>query len=368
MIPRVRPAIEAMQEYQVTSQDVWRIREVRGVLKLDWNESPESYEIVRKRLMTLLTQAGCINWYPDVSAIDLCKAIAHRVGVSPLQVLAFGGSDVALETVARVYLDPGDSVCVPQPGYDNFRVYAESCGARVVSVGVGSSPFEFSVEQFIAALLSVKQPKAIYLINPNNPLGYLLSIEQIKAVLEHFPDSVVLLDEAYIEFADSEASAVGLVRSHENLFVFRSFSKAFGMAGLRLGYLVSDQRNLSQVKKLRNGKNVSMFAQVAGEALLKNMEVVNRHVAKVIAGKKYFIQKFTGMGGSVLDGAGNFSLIRVPKPQEVMFRLKAAGIYARDRSQIPGLAGTIRITFGYPEHMDRVLKVFREMPAECWRE
>ncbi len=364
------PHIEALEEYAVTSQDVWRIEDPRAagrVLKLDWNEAPAVHEIVRERLAEFLARPGSINWYPDVAALDLSKAIAEYLGLSPLQVLPFGGSDVALETVARTYLGPGDQVALVHPGYDNFRIYAESCGARIHRVVPGPDPLTFSMSAFIGAIRALGPVRLIYLIQPNNPVGYLAGRAELIALLQAFPDTAVIVDEAYIEFADGEPTAAPLIAQFDNLFVGRSFSKAFGMAGLRLGYVVSHHRNLAHLRKLRNGKNLTMFAQIAGTALLQNIALVRQHVERVKAGRRSFTEAFRARGGTILDSQGNFALLRVADPQEVIFRLKLEGIYVRDRSTMRGLEGMLRLTFGPPEVMARVLTAFETMPAGLWQ-
>lgn len=366
--PQPTPAVLALREYAVTSQEVWREAGSAERLKLDWNEATVSHDVVRLRLVEFLSQHGAINWYPDVAALDLSKALAAAMGVSPLQVLAFGGSDVALETIARTYLSPGDSVAIVQPGYDNFRVYAESCGARTVPVAPGDSLLECDVKQFISRVYASGPVKLVYVVNPNNPVGYLIPRDGIRRILEAFPAAGVIIDEAYVEFAAGEdASSVQLVGEYPNLFVTRSFSKAFGLAGLRLGYVASHQQNLRHIRKLRNGKNLSMFAQVAALALLEQPQIIHHHIAQVLEGRALFLKRYREMGGCAFDSHANFVLLRVAKPQEVIIGLRRAGIFVRDRSSLPSLEQTIRVTMGYPAEMRRVLSAFAGIPAEYWR-
>ena len=181
--------VERLEEYAVTSQDVWRIDDPRAagrVLKLDWNESPAVHDLVKQRLIEFLARPGAVNWYPDVAALDLSKAIAGFLGLSPMAVLPFNGSDVALETVARTFLAPGDDVVLVHPGYDNFRIYAESCGARIHRVVPGPDPLTFAMDVFIERIRALGPVKLIYLIQPNNPVGYLASKEQITSLRPPF--------------------------------------------------------------------------------------------------------------------------------------------------------------------------------------
>jgi len=151
------PFIAKMKEYKVTPQEVWHTSKSDGLMKLDWNESTSTPDIVRDALVFFLQKPGAIDWYPYVTALRLTNKIASRLGVSPMQILVSCGYDTALDAIARTYLFPGDMVQVVYPGYDNFRIYAESCGATVPkSVHVSSNSFASS---FLDASLSATKWK-----------------------------------------------------------------------------------------------------------------------------------------------------------------------------------------------------------------
>jgi len=358
--------IRNLESYTVTSQDVWKHKDNNSSLKLDWNESTVVNKIVQKRLIEFFRSYGSINWYPDVEARSLTKKISKFLDCSPMQVLVFGGSDVALDSIARTFLTIGDNVSLVHPSYDNFRVYAESCGAQVLKINGIVKDGLFDIGQFIDELTNISRLRMIYLINPNNPIGYLIPKDSITKILNTFPNTAVVIDEAYIEFAGMSNSSANLVNEYDNLLVCRSFSKAFGIAGLRLGYVVSNQKNLNYLKKVRNGKNVSMSAQIAGETLLDNLDEVKKHIIKINDSKEWFSNQLNSLGINYLDGHANFVLVKVKKPQEVLINLKRNGIFIRDRSYIEGLDNYLRITIGYREQMQKVLKVLKESP-ELWK-
>ncbi len=358
--------IQQFDEYHVTSQDVWRVDDSSRYLKLDWNESTVASEVVRRKLIEFLQKPGSINWYPDISSLKLSKSIASYLKLSPLQILPFGGSDVALETMVRTYVTTGDRVGVVVPGYDNFRVYAEACGATVHGIATGPGN-TFKMEDFMSRLEVSPDWKIIYLINPNNPLGYFIPLSDIRKILERYPSTAVIVDEAYIEFMPDGSSAATMIEEFDNLFVMRSFSKAFGLAGLRLGYIASAHQNLIHVNKLRNGKNISMFAQLAGQALLDNIRLIDDHVKAIRAAREWFIKTYRGLNGDAWESNANFVVIRVLNPQEVIVGLKAQGIYVRDRSSIQGMENCVRITIGYKEEMMRVVDAFQRISPEYWR-
>ncbi|TPV94255.1 MAG: histidinol-phosphate aminotransferase family protein [Myxococcales bacterium FL481] len=355
-----------LAEYQVTSQEVWHVPDSSQHLKLDWNESSHCSEIVCQALVKFLQRPGAINWYPDVSARRLTTQISTFTGAKPRQILPFGGSDVALETLVRAYVGSDHHVAVVAPGYDNMRLYADACGATVHAIHVGADG-KFSLDSFRHGLDVMPQPRLIYVINPNNPIGYRISISDIETLLRSFPNTVVVVDEAYVEFVGEHASACRLVDQYDNLFVARSFSKAFGLAGLRLGYLVSAAGNIAHLNKIRNGKNVSMLAQVAGVALLERTDVLEEHVAAVVQAREWFVDAFRSRGGCAWESEANFVVVRVGDPAAVLRALSASRIYLRDRSSVPGMAGCLRITVGYRADMERVLAELVALPAELWQ-
>lgn len=361
------PHVAALQEYEVTSQDVWTRSDLEQTLKLDWNESTQVSQTAKRALRHFLDKPGALNWYPDVGATVVTKKLSERLGLSPLEILVFGGSDVALETVARAYAMTGDEVGIVVPGYDNFRVYAQSTGAAIWELRGSEDGASMDDGYLVDAIVHHGSPRILYMINPNNPIGYLTETEALERILRAFPSTLVIIDEAYIEFAGETCSAVSLVRRYENLIVSRSFSKAYGLAGLRLGYLASSPANLRHLRKLRNGKNVSMLAQVAAAAVLDAPAESERHVRRVCEAREWFLTALRNEGAIAYTSFANFILLATPKPPELVLELYRRGIHVRNRSRLAGsIAPSVRITIGYRTEMQRVLDALRDIPRELW--
>uniref|UniRef100_UPI00114CDA1E pyridoxal phosphate-dependent aminotransferase n=1 Tax=Rhodohalobacter halophilus TaxID=1812810 RepID=UPI00114CDA1E len=338
-----------------------RVEDNSKCLKLDWNESVESHSIVKKALIDFIeNNEGAIKWYPDVEAAELRESLSDYLNISRLDISVFGGSDVALETVAKTYCGPGDKVVSVVPSYDNFRVYVESTGAEIENM------FFNPIYEDIAVLTAKFRdldftPKLIYLNNPNNPIGYHIPVDEIESLLLKFKDSLFIVDEAYIEFLGKSYSAVSLVKNYENIVVARSFSKAFGLAGLRLGYIVTHRGNLLHINKIRNGKNISMFAQIAGKVLIDNSQYVISYVEKVNESKKWFLDNLKKHGITAHGSKANFVLVEVKNPEQVLTQLKRENIYVRNRSHMEGLENMIRITIGNKEVMKRTFEVLKQI-------
>jgi histidinol-phosphate aminotransferase len=329
MAIRINKAVERLAPYVTTAQDPWRSPHRHEICKLDWNEGKGVPESLHRMAGQLMKEDVTYNWYPDCEAIDLTRAIARHAGVPDASVLTFPGSDVGLETVCRTILSEGDRLLMPVPTYDNFRVYAESVGCAVIPWPV-DPPFRFNAPQFRGELKK-QGATAVYIANPNNPCGYPIPRAEIRALCSEFPDAAIIVDEAYIDFC-LEYSCAADVTEYENLIVSRTFSKAFGLAGLRLGFLMSALPNIRNLQKLRNGKNISRLAQELGKLLIANYDHVRHSVAKVVSTREYLAAEFARRGATVFPSAANFLLIELKRSKEVAAGLKRYGIYVRDRS------------------------------------
>lgn len=332
------------------------------IMKLDANESTISPS---PRVMAALAEAlrdVPLNWYPDVTSKKLTEALSLYTGLAKDCILTFNGSDHALENICRAYIENGLEVIVDMPTYDHFRLYAESSDAKIISV-FGQNPYETKTKELIEAIND--KTKIIYLVNPNNPTGVLYEEKEIRLLLNAAPHSLIIVDEAYFEF--SGLSMAHLVKEYSNLIVTRSFSKAFGLAGLRCGYILSHPANLETINKVRVGKNINTMAQIAACAALEDLEYTEHYVAEVTVARKWLSEKLARKGIFVCPSAGNFILIKVADPHAVISHLEKNQIFIRDRSQFYQLGGTLRISIGHQLLMERFWKVFDTLPLDILR-
>lgn len=349
----VRPsrAIAALEPYKITPQDVWTEAAPKRLLKLDWNEAPENLPFLQDELRRIVAEIGIVAWYPDYLAIELTDELAKYVQLDPTSILTFPGSDVGLETLCRTYLDPDDHAAAVCPTYENFFVYVQQIGSTLHAVNV-AKPFRVDVDRLVATCEELPPLKCLYVANPNNPCGYLVELEGLARLASRFPETLVVIDESYIEFTTA-ASACTLIAHHPNLVVARTFSKAFGLAGMRLGYLCGSPTILNNVNKIRNGKNVSMIAQRLGIHALRNLPSVRKWIAEVRASRDVFEAWLRERGLTHYPSQGNFVMFEVGNPADVCSRLKAQGIYVRNRhAQIPGC---IRVSIGSRSHVARLI-------------
>ena len=234
---RISKAVMDLEPYRVSNQKPLFMDQSDNPLKLDWNEST-----VRPspKVIDAITEAlneTSLNWYPDVEATRLRERLSVYTGLPAEYISCFGGSDMALEYIARTYLEPNTATLLSAPTYDNFRVYAQSTGATIVSVNY-ANPFHPSAKTLLGSISL--RTRLVYICNPNNPTGAMFSEKEIVRLLESAPQQMFVVDEAYYEFCGM--SAAHLVRRFSNLIVVRSFSKAFGLAGFCIRFSGSLRR------------------------------------------------------------------------------------------------------------------------------
>lgn len=346
-------AVEEAGAYALSSQAAWsRHREGEQVLKLDWNESDAQVcPRVAARLQELLADEKSMVWYPEAYPAALHEAIALRHGLRPEHVLATHGSDMALAEIAQCFVSAGDHVMMVTPCYDQFRAVVEQRGARVTRFEVLGGQ-EFPAER-LAARLREERPRALYLCNPNNPLGYHIP----TTVLEHLcleaarADCLVILDEAYAEFAPEDAT--GLISHAENLVVTRTFSKAFGLAGLRAGYLLAPTVIMDTLHRAVNPKNLTSFAQAGMLCALEDLETVREHVEEVKKQRARFQAFLEERGVAFYPSHGNFVLFHDAAPERLVKWMETQGIMLRGRSHL--VPGTVRTTIGGEAATERLM-------------
>lgn len=345
-----RPGTRAVEEnvaYSISARAAWARRTAgETVHKLDWNEADVvPSRRVREALIELLQHDESICWYPDAASQELVAHIAAYTGVEPQHVLLVPGSDMAMELFASSLVHAGDAVLVVTPAYDQFRAIVERHGARVVGFDHdGTTPFD---EPAFEATMRRHSIRAVYLSNPNNPLGYVLDPELIRriALVCRRLSSIAVVDEAYHEFCG--VSSAPLVREPDSpVIVLRTFSKAFGLAGLRIGYVLASGGLMEALRKVHNPKSVTMFAQVAALAALRDIEAVRAYVGEVKHGRELIRELLTRNGARAYPSAGNYVLFEWPRAAELVADLEERGILVRDRTAATAGNGSVRVTIG----------------------
>jgi histidinol-phosphate aminotransferase len=346
--------VKALKPYKLVSHEAWDFQEDKRVLKLDWNEAtiPPSPQVAKS--ISVFLKEGNMNWYPDVNNMQLLGALSKYSNVPECNVQYFASSDSLHEYIVRAFIEPGDRILIVAPTYDNFRAVVESNGALTDFYYLGED-FDLDFEHF-CNYINLHSPKIVYICNPNNPTGNLYSKELIESLVVSFTSVLFVVDEAYFEFTGVSCSDI--VVNNDNILISRTFSKAFALAGFRVGYVISSQHNINILTKIRNPKNISTFSQLAALAALDDISYMQEFVKEVHLAKKIFESFLTENGFEIIKGEGNFTLLRIDLSQKLSFleHLSSNLIYVRDYGHVKGMENYIRITIGTCEQMARVQK------------
>ena len=332
----------------------------REGLRFDFNEntigcSPRVLERVRTLSAEELAR------YPERGPVE--SIVADFLGINADQLLLTNGVDEAIHLLCETYLEPGDEALIVVPTYSMYRIYMMAAGAEVSSVPAGEE-FTFPAEHLKSAI--TPRTRMIAIANPNNPTGTIASQEELIEIARAAPDAAVLVDEAYFEFCGQ--TMVDRRREQPNLFVTRTFSKAYGMAGLRIGALVGDSEQMRAIRGVSSPYNVNAVALACLPDAIGDRAFIEKYVGEVRASRARLENVLMASGIRFWPSQANFVLARVAcTPADAaafVENLRRRGILVRDRSSDHGCEGCVRITVGPREHADRLLAALRETLAE----
>jgi histidinol-phosphate aminotransferase len=310
-----------------------------GKLRLDFNENTVGCSPAVLRAIRGITREQ-LTLYPEYEAS--VRRLARGFGVRPQEMLLTNGVDDALRLLMETFVEPGSSVLVPEPTFSMYRFFAEVAGARVDVVRYDEA-MRFPLEGTLKALR--RAPRVLFLANPNNPTGTLLDHAALTRILDAAPRSLVLVDEAYFEFAG--LTVLPWIRKRGNLVVSRTFSKAAGLAALRLGALFAKAELADSMRRAFTPYPVNSAALVAAEAAAGDKKFLRRYVSEVRESRRLLAQGLERLGARVFPSAANFVLADFGSGAGRMVRrLAARGILLRDRASDFGRDGFVRITAG----------------------
>ena len=302
-----------------------------------------------------------IHRYPDGASFALRERLATRLGVSEGQLVFGCGGDEILELLAKTLLSPGDEVLYAWPSFAMYPIVAQGMGASSVRV-----PLDALQRHDLPAMADgvTDRTKLIFVCNPNNPTGTTVGAKEFDAFMQRVPeDVVVMIDEAYWEFAERPdfPDSLAWVARRPATLVLRTFSKVYGLAGLRVGYGVAGAELADYLQRARHPFNVNRLAEAAAVAALDDREHVERTIAMVVEGRAYLTRELRAMGVEVIPSEANFLLARVGEGSYQV--LLEQGIIVRPLAGY-GLDDCVRITVGAPEQNQRLIETLRRLREE----
>jgi histidinol-phosphate aminotransferase len=344
---RFRPSVRRIRNYEAPEEG----RE--GKLRLDFNENTVGCSPAVLRALQTVT-AEQLAMYPEYETS--VRRLAAYFGVRPSEMLLTNGVDDALRLLMEVFIEPGDAVLIPEPTFSMYRFFSQVAGARVISVRYDQA-MNFPVEATLRELR--RSPHVLFIANPNNPTGTLLDETSLARILDAAPRTVVLVDEAYFDF--SGLTVLPWIRRRPNLIVSRTFSKAAGLAALRMGALFARSDLISAMRRAFTPYPVNSLALVAAEAALGDEKFLRAYIRDILESRSLLARGLEQLGARVFPSGANFVLAdfgvggtRLAK------RLARRGILVRDRASEFGRDGFMRITAGTTAQTRRLLKTIKE--------
>lgn len=336
-------------------------RASKDYLLLDFNERvvPPSQKI--KEALKNFIDSDRLQVYPEYG--DLETKIAQYTKVKPGQAMVTNGADQGIDIICRAHLDPGDKVIIPFPSFAMHYQSAGIQGAEILEPAYGVNDGLFPLEG-VLNLLEDEKVKLLIVCNPNNPLGTLTPIEEIEKILKKAKkkEITVLHDEACFDFCG--VTAKELIEKYDNLYIVRTFAKVFGLPSLRAGYLISQEENILELKKIRGPYDVNIFAKTAIMAALEDPKYVEDYIKEVMEISKPKLEEFLKEKKVFFyPSAANFLLLRVANPRELIENLKSKNILVRPKPAPDGQEA-IRVTIGTLEDTERFIKAFGEVLTE----
>ena len=339
--PAPRARVQAMKEYHPPLGS-------RDALRLDFNEntldcSPKVREVLSK------IAAGALTRYPEREPVE--AIVAGHLGLPPAQVALTNGVDEAIHVLFETFLEAGDELLLPVPTYTMYEVYASATDANVVTVQAAGD-LQFPFERLLAAI--TPRTRIIAIANPNSPSGTIATREQLLELARRAPQAVLLVDEAYYHFCGE--TVMDLVGTIPNLVVARTFSKAYGLAGLRIGLLAASADLLCWVRRVLSPYSVNSLALACLPPALEDTAYLDWYVGEVLAARTEFEAALDAVGVRRWPSRANFILVEIGSRHAEFVRLmRDAGVLVRDRSSDPGCDGRARITIGTREQMKQAI-------------
>jgi histidinol-phosphate aminotransferase len=285
--------------------------------------------------------AVAVNRYPDTRATEFRQCLSTKLGVTPDNIVAGSGAVELIRLIALTYFGKGDSVLILEPTFGEYRVACQIVGANVVGL-FGKEKEGFIVEtEEIISLIRQHSPKGVFICNPNNPTGQYLTRKDIELILEAIGDGLLILDEAYITFAEGSWPSIDLIHQG-NVVIVRSMTKDYALAGLRLGYAVSSAQIINALNRVRPPWNVNAVAQKAGVIALNDDGYLERCKAEIKKAKQFLMDELCQLGFTLVPSRANFFLVRVINATGFRDALLKRGILVRDCTSF-GLPQYVRI-------------------------
>ncbi|MCX7661976.1 MAG: histidinol-phosphate transaminase [Candidatus Omnitrophica bacterium] len=339
-------------------EEVKRQLKLKKIIKLASNENPLGVSpLALKAIKGALSK---INRYPDSQNFYLKRALAKHFRLSAENFILGNGSDEIIDIIIKTFVEEKEEILTAEITFLEYRIIAQILKRRVISVPLKDFKYDLTAMKKKIS----KKTKLVFIANPNNPTGTYINASELKEFFKDLPSSVILvLDEAYDNFIDAEDFGWGLpyLKKKKNLIILKTFSKAYGLAGLRLGFAMAKKEFVSFMERVRQPFNVNSLAQVAGISALKDKDFLLKTRQVILEGKKYLYRELDKLGLKYIPSQANFILIDIKRDSKKFFKeMLKEGIIIRDMKQY-GLNNFVRVTIGTERENHNFIRALKKL-------
>jgi histidinol-phosphate aminotransferase len=348
--PQPSTAIRRVKEYHPPLGD-------RGGLRLDFNENTFACSPRVLEALGRITR-GDLTRYPERGPVE--GEVAAHLGLKPEQVLLTNGVDEAIHVLCQTYLEAGAEILLPVPTYSMYEVYASGTAAKIIPVAM-EDDFHFPMGPLLDAITPAT--RLIAIANPNSPTGQAVGREDLLRVIDAAPQAAVLVDEAYFHFFGE--TVLDLVGRAPNVMITRTFSKAYGLAGLRLGVLAAAGEQMKWIRRALSPYSVNAVGLACLSAAIEDEEYLRWYTGEVLAARSLFENALQRLNVGYWPSLANFVLVRIgAKHCAFVTAMRDRGVLVRDRSADRGCDGCVRITVGIREQTQQAIAALEASLAE----
>lgn len=357
-IQSVNHSIEQLKAYEMdkSNEELTREYGLGDIVKLASNENPTGCS--PHVTLAITSKLGALSRYPDGAGQGLKQALADFLNCDKRQIVLGNGSNELLNIIMATFIDAGDAIVYSEYAFSDYEL--ASLGISQQTVKVPAKNFGHDLPAMLTVVKQTAHCKLVVITNPNNPTGTVLAKDDVIEFVKKVPsDVLVVMDEAYIEFAQS-MSCVDLTKEFDNVIVLRSFSKAYGLAALRIGYAVTNDSIAEILNYTRESFNTSALAHAAAAAAIKDQHFINEYLVFNQEQKQALYDGFDSLGLGYVKSTTNFVMVNVGDSMEIYQRLIEQGVVVRPMIGY-GLSAWIRVSVGLPEENNRFLDTLAQV-------
>jgi len=361
LIDNIKPEINSIAVYKTGKPAALSMNDVKTktYTKLSSNENPLGTS--KEVLKVIKNSIDNLNIYPDGNSSDVKQALSDFYKINPDNIIIGNGSEEIIDMLINIMISPGEEVIFANPTFIKYEITVKKFSGICIKVPLNDQ-FQHDLNEMYLRIN--EKTKVIFICNPNNPTGTVVDKEELKSFIKKVrEDILIVIDEAYYEYMSdaSDPKIFELIKKHENVVLLRTFSKAYGLAGLRVGYCIAQPQLITILNKVRNPFNVNTLAQTAASAALNDQQHVSDSKEFNEAGKLFLYKHLNKIGYQYIATEANFMMINVKTDSEKVYRLMLEeGIVIRPGNSL-GLPNWIRVTIGRIEDNKKIIKILKKV-------